>query len=154
MRRNEKAVTDPAGLEEILRAGKVCRLAIRDEPVPYLVPLNYGYQDGVLYFHSSSEGRKIELLRQSPLVGFEISLDLGVVAGERACHWSTRFRSVIGHGRIEFIGSPEGKRRALDAIMAQYAAGEFSYPDAALNATCTYRLLIAGMSGKQSGVER
>ena len=150
MRRSEKAVTDPAEQEQIIRAGKVCRLAIHAKPAPYIVPLNYGFRDGVLYFHSAPEGRKIDLLRQNPLVGFEISLDLGIVAGENACNWGARYRSAIGHGRIEFIEDLEEKRQALDAIMAQYTEGEFSYPDAAINGTCIYRLLIAEMTGKQS----
>jgi nitroimidazol reductase NimA-like FMN-containing flavoprotein (pyridoxamine 5'-phosphate oxidase superfamily) len=57
---------------------------------------------------------------------------------------------VIGHGRIEFIAGLEQKRHGLDAIMAQYAAGDFSYPDAAVNGTCVYKLLISKISGKQS----
>ncbi|HEY5674717.1 MAG TPA: pyridoxamine 5'-phosphate oxidase family protein [Malonomonas sp.] len=152
MRRNEKAVTDPAELTEILRAGRVCRLAIAAEPAPYIVPLNYGYRDGVLYFHSAQQGRKIELLRQNPLVGFEISLDLGIVTGEQACNWGARYRSVIGCGRIEFIEGLEEKRRGLDAIMAQYAPGDFSYPAAAVQGTCLYKLLISDISGKQARV--
>ncbi len=150
MRRSEKAVTEPAELEQIIRCGTLCRLAIKAEPAPYIVPLNYGYRDGTLYFHSALEGRKIELLRQSPLVGFEISLEQEIVAGEQACNWGARYRSVIGHGRIEFIETLEEKRRGLDLIMAQYAKGDFSYPEAAIQGTCLYKLLIAELSGKQS----
>ncbi len=152
MRRNEKAVTDRGELEAIIRAGKICRLALTDEPIPYLVPLNYGFRDGALYFHSAREGRKIELMKAHPPVAFEISLDLGIVAGEQACNWGATYRCVMGQGRIEFIEAPEEKRQALDAIMAQYATGEFSYPDAAIDKTCVYRLVIEQMTGKQSGV--
>jgi uncharacterized protein len=152
MRRSEKAVTDPAELENIIRAGRVCRLALAAEPAPYIVPLNYGYREGVLYFHSAPEGRKIELMRRNPSVGFEISLDLGVVEGEQACNWSTRYRSVLGHGRIEFIEGLEQKRRALEVIMSQYAAGEFTFPETFVGRTLIYRLVIEEMSGKQSRV--
>jgi len=152
MRRNEKAVTDPDELTQILRDGRICRLAITAEPAPYIVPLNYGYRDAVLYFHSALAGRKIELLRQNPRVGFEISLDLGIATGAQACNWGARYRSVIGHGRIKFIERLEEKRRGLDAIMAQYAPGEFTYPDATVNATCVYKLQIVAMTGKQSRV--
>lgn len=153
MRRNEKAVTDPAELQQILRDGRICRLAITAEPAPYIVPLNYGYRDAVLYFHSALAGRKIELLRQNPLVGFEISLDLGIATGAQACNWGARYRSVIGFGRIKFIDDLEEKRHGLDAIMAQYAPGDFSYPDATIKGTCVYKLQITEMTGKQSRVE-
>lgn len=152
MRRSEKAITDPAELEQIIRAGRICRLALAAEPAPYLVPLNYGYRDGALYFHSAPEGRKIDLMRQNPCVGFEISLDLGVVEGEKACDWSARYRSVLGHGRIEFIEGLEKKRNALDLIMDQYADGEFAFPEASVRRTAIYRLVIEQLTGKQSRV--
>lgn len=150
MRRHEKAVTDPLELAKIIRQGRVCRLALAAEPVPYIVPLNYGYRDGILYFHSAAGGRKIELLWQNPLVGFEIDIDLGIIEGEQACNWGASYRSVIGQGRIEFLSTAEEKRRALDAIMAQYSDGDFDYPAAAIEKTAVYRLVIAEMSGKRS----
>jgi nitroimidazol reductase NimA-like FMN-containing flavoprotein (pyridoxamine 5'-phosphate oxidase superfamily) len=150
MRRSEKAITDPNELEKIIRAGRVCRLALAAAPAPYIVPLNFGYQAGALYFHSAPEGRKIDLLRQQPQAGFEISLDLGLVEGNQACNWSARYRSVLGHGRVEFIAGEEEKRRALDLIMAQYAPGEFNYPAAAIRKTTIFRLVIDHLSGKQS----
>ncbi len=153
MRRIENAVTDPVELEKIIRGGSICRLAISAEPVPYLIPLNYGYREGALYFHSALIGRKIDLLRQNPQVAFEISIDLGIVEGEKACDWSARYRSVLGQGRIEFLEEPEEKRRGLDVIMAQYGKGDFSYPEAAVKNTCIYRLVIAEMTGKQSRLE-
>ena len=152
MRRSEKEITDRLELEQIIRAGRVCRLALADRPAPYLVPLNYGYRDGALYFHSAPAGRKIELMRKDPCVGFEISLDLGIVEGEQGCNWSARYRSVLGHGRIEFIEELEEKRLALGVIMAQYAEGEFTFPEASVQRTSIYRLVIEQLSGKQSRV--
>jgi len=152
MRRSEKAISAPADLEKIIRAGRICRLALAAEPAPYIVPLNFGYLDGSLYFHSAPEGRKLDLMRQQPRVGFEISLDLGIVEGEQACNWSARYRSVLGFGRIEFIDDLEEKRRALDLIMGQYAQGDFTYPEAAVRKTCIYKLMIEQMTGKQSKV--
>lgn len=152
MRRSEKAVTDPQQLEEIIRAGRICRLALAAEPAPYIVPLNYGFAEGVLYFHCAAEGRKIELLQQNPQVGFEIDIDLGLRQGESACHWGARYRCVIGHGRVEFVEGSGAKRRALDLLMAQYAEGEFDYPEKAICETTIFKLVIAEMTGKQAGV--
>jgi len=152
MRRKDKELTNLAELEQIIRLGRICQLAIQDVPAPYIVSLNYGYRDGMLYFHSAPEGHKIALLHSNPQVGFTVAIDLGIIEGERACGWSARYRSVVGHGQIEFIDSLEGKRRAMDIIMAQYADGEFDYPPDALEKTCLYRLVIAEMSGKQTRV--
>lgn len=152
MRRREKAVTDSAALEQILWQGKVCQLAIPDIPAPYIVPLNYGYHGGVFYFHSAGEGHKVELLQHNPLVGFSVVIDLGVVVADQACNWGARFRSVMGHGRVEFIEDLEQKRTALKLIMAQYGDGDFDFPDKAIEETTVFRLVIVAMTGKQSRV--
>ncbi|MBN1957560.1 MAG: pyridoxamine 5'-phosphate oxidase family protein [Desulfuromonadales bacterium] len=150
MRRQEKAVTALPEIEAILKAGKVCQLAFADEPVPYIVSLNYGYSDGALYFHSAPEGRKMELIAGNPKAAFNIVLDLGIIEGEEACNWSCRYRSVVGHGRIRMLFDPEEKRRGLDIIMAQYSDAAFTYADHALRATAVYRLEITTMTAKES----
>ena len=150
MRWSEKALTDRAGLEQILWQGRVCQLAIPDLPTPYLVPLNYGYRDGVLYFHSAAAGYKIELLRKNPVVSFSVVIDLGIVEAERACNWGARFRSVLGRGRIEFVSDPEQKQTALKLLMTQYSDAEFDFPAAAVTGTTIFKLTIEQMTGKQS----
>lgn len=150
MRRYEKGVTDHAELKEIFAAGQVCHLAFSAEPAPYIVPLSYGYRENVLYFHAAGKGRKIDLLHKNPQVGFAIDSDVEMIEGEAACNWSTRYRSLVGHGRVEFVESPEEKRRALDIIMAQYADGEFAYLEKAIKLTTVFKLLIVEVSGKQS----
>ena len=153
MRRSDKAVTEQPAIEKILRVGKTCQLAFAEDPVPYLVTLNYGYHDGVLYFHSASEGRKIDLIRKCPEAAFTVALDLGLIKDENACDWSVRFQSVVGHGQISLLESPEEKQRALDLFMAQYSNEKFSYPDKMIRATAVFKLVISEMTAKQSGIE-
>lgn len=150
MRRSEKAVTSTVELEQILWQGKVCHLAIPDLPTPYLVPLNYGYRNRTLYFHSAAEGHKIELLKANPLVSFSVVIDLGVIEAERACNWGARFRSVVGAGRVEFIQDMEEKEDALQVLMTQYSDKDFDLPDDAVKATTVFKLAIEQMVGKQS----
>ncbi|MEA3362194.1 MAG: pyridoxamine 5'-phosphate oxidase family protein [Thermodesulfobacteriota bacterium] len=152
MRRSDKAVTEQSAIEKILWAGKTCQLAFSDNPVPYLVTLNYGYHDGVLYFHAAREGRKIDLIRKNGQAAFTVALDLGLVKGENACNWSVRFQSVVGHGQISLLETVEEKRRALDLFMAQYSDNNFSYPDKMIQVTAVFRLVINEMTVKQSRV--
>lgn len=152
MRRHEKEITSQGVLEQILWQGQICQLAIPDQPVPYLVPMNYGYGNGILYFHCADRGRKIDLLRQQPLVSFCIVVDPGVVAAEQACHWGARFRSVIGYGRVEFVENEADKITALRLLMAQYSDEEFTFPQEQVAATTIFRLVIEKMAGKQSRI--
>jgi nitroimidazol reductase NimA-like FMN-containing flavoprotein (pyridoxamine 5'-phosphate oxidase superfamily) len=153
MRRPEKALTETAAIEAILRRGRLCQLAFTAEPAPYIVTLNYGYDEGALYFHSALEGRKIELARQGQRIGFSVALELELVEAERACGWTTRFQSVVGYGRLEFMATPQEKRLGLDRFMSHYTHESCSYPDKMIAKTAVYRLVIEELSAKQSRAE-
>ncbi len=150
MRRHEKEITAQGELEQVLWHGRVCHLAIPDEPLPYLVPLNYGYQEGALYFHSAPQGHKIDLLQRQRRARFIVTIDMGIIEAEEACNWGARFTSVMGSGRIEFIDDPQEKQAALQVLMAQYSDQVFTFAEDQVAATGVFKLVIESMSGKQS----
>ena len=48
MRRNDRAVTDPSEIVEIMSRCEVLHLAIAAQPAPYLLPVNFGMEpDGM-----------------------------------------------------------------------------------------------------------
>ena len=152
MRRGEKEITDTAELEEILKGGTVCRIAMIDGQVPYLVPMNYGYTDGSIYMHCAREGRKVDILRAKNQVCFEIEKDVELVYSDRACSLTTHFKSIIGYGRITEIEDPSDKRRGLMILMNQYSdKPDWEFPDEALAKILVLRLDIESMTGKRSG---
>jgi nitroimidazol reductase NimA-like FMN-containing flavoprotein (pyridoxamine 5'-phosphate oxidase superfamily) len=103
MRRAEREIKDRSTIEEILRRATVCRLAVCDGNVPYVVPLSFGYRDNRLYFHSAPEGRKMETIKANPHVCFEVDVDHEIVPGEIPCGWTVRYRSVIGFGKARLL---------------------------------------------------
>jgi uncharacterized protein len=151
MRRKDKEITEREAIEAIIRASVVCRLAMADGGMPYIVPLNFGYRDNALFFHSAPEGKKLEILRRNRNVCFELDITDGIKTGETACDWGIRYRSVIGFGEVVFLEDPAHKRAALDIIVAQYAGKEaFAYPEAKLKRTTVFRVDILQMTGKQA----
>ena len=80
MRRKDREITHIRTILDLVSECKVCRLAMTDGGVPYIVPLNYGYEyaDGALtfYFHSAKEGRKLEILKKNPTVCLEAGASL------------------------------------------------------------------------------
>ena len=64
MRRNDRAVTDPTEIAEIMSRCEVLHLAIAAQPAPYLLPVNFGMEpDGMtLYVHGAMDGTKYALL--------------------------------------------------------------------------------------------
>jgi len=151
LRRADREIADRKEIEDILRQSTVCRLAMIDAGRPYIVPLCFGYDAGVLYFHSSPVGKKIDLLNRNRNVCFEFDADTIAVPADTSCGWTMRYRSVIGFGIADFVEDPGEKRAALDVIMRQYAEGTHDYSDETLRKTAVIRVEILEISGKKSG---
>lgn len=146
MRRSEREVTDSIEILSIIKACDVMRLGMVDEAGrPYIIPLNFGWEteDGILtlYFHGANEGRKLEILRNNPLVCFEMDTDHQLSAAEKPCNYSFGYKSVIGWGEITFLETHEEKVHGLQAIMRH--AGR---DDASFSAEDTKRVSVGKLS--------
>lgn len=151
MRKHRQEISDSGILEEILGSEVICRLAMTDGDRPHILPFNYGYSEGCIYIHSAPEGNKINLLTKSPEVCFEVEHGVEITRAESACGWSTRYRSVVGYGKVEILDSDEDKRHGLDVIMAQHGAAHLTaYDNKTLERMVILRLRITSMTGKQS----
>ena len=150
MRRKEKEITDIKEIESIIQQSQVCRLALADEGLPYIVPLCFGYKNKILYFHSAKEGQKIDILRRNRQVCFEFDIDARVRSGKTACAWGMGYKSVIGYGTASLVEDPEEKQKALDIIMRQYSEGEFEYSAKNLAEMLVIKVDISAMTGKKS----
>ena len=120
MRKTRQEITDRQELEEILQASIICRVAMVDGELPYIIPFNYGYRDGCIFIHSAQEGKKIELIRKDNRVCFEVEDTVEISTGDQACDWSTRYRSIVGYGNMEILSDDVNKQQGLEVIMAQY----------------------------------
>lgn len=148
MRRSDREIKDRETIDRILHAAPVCRLALCDGDRPYVIPMSYGYDGKSLYFHCASEGRKLDLVRRNPNACFEVDMDVEVAARGTACSWGLRFRSVVGFGRVTIVADPEGKRRALAALMAHYGGSLDGVGDESVRSVCVLCLDVAEVSGK------
>ena len=152
MRRNDKEIKDPEVIEEILNQSKVCRIGLYDGEYPYIVPFNYGYHNRALYFHSAVSGKKINLIHENNKACFEIEYDSHIIRHEQACKWTTKYRSVIGYGKIECITDPEEKKKGLDKIMEHYGRSAVNvYDEKHVKDIVILKLTIDKLTGKQSG---
>lgn len=154
MRRHEREITDRAELDAVLQKATVVQLAMVDEGSPYVVPMNFGFADGLLYLHCAKQGRKVDVLRRNPRVCFNLFTDEAIVppATTAGCNFTSRYRSITGQGRVEFVEGDDAKRKALDIILAHYASGPFSYDPTAVEKTCVLRVVVESMTGKKANV--
>jgi nitroimidazol reductase NimA-like FMN-containing flavoprotein (pyridoxamine 5'-phosphate oxidase superfamily) len=150
VRRQELEMTDRMEVEAIIAEAKVCRLAMCDGTQPYIVPLSFGYRNNTLFFHSATEGKKLELLARNPRVCFEMDVGVDVKRGETACEFGMQYRSVIGFGAARIIDDLSEKTEALDLITKHYSGSPEDYPEALLNVIKVIRVEIESMTGKRS----
>jgi nitroimidazol reductase NimA-like FMN-containing flavoprotein (pyridoxamine 5'-phosphate oxidase superfamily) len=155
MRRHDREVTDPHEIMDIIRRCRVCRLAFFDEGYPYIIPLNFGVTAAagqtVFYFHCAKEGKKLDLMRKNPHVGFELDIAGRYVEGHNACDTTMGFESVCGRGVLECIPEVE-KLPALRLIMGQYSAKapeELTFDEAAVRAVAVLKLTVLDMTAKR-----
>lgn len=151
MRRYDKEITDSGEIAAIMHKATVCRIALADDNCPYIFPVNFVVRNNYLYFHSSPEGRKIDILRRNSQVCFAIDIDTETVPGDLPCSWGTRYRSVIGFGRASFLETTE-KQQALNYLMEKYAGlNDFAYKAETLEKVAVLRVGIDKITGKKSG---
>lgn len=153
MRRIERSITEITAIEEIINKSDVCRIAIANGNIPYIVTMNFGYSGGaspVIYFHCAGEGRKLDMIKINNYVCFSMDTGHKLYDGEKGCDWGMNFHSVVGYGKISVVNDPELRIAGLDCIMKHYgAAKKYSYDDNVLSRTTILRLEITEMTGKK-----
>ncbi len=152
MRRKENEITDIHEIETIMQKADVCRLGLAVDNTPYVVPVNYGYENNCLYIHCAKQGRKIDMIRQNNKVCFEMDIEAKIWNRDKpACNWSNSYRCVIGYGRAFLLEDFEEKKQALDIIMKHYSNRDsFQYTEDAVEKVGIIKIVIEQLSGKQS----
>lgn len=152
MRLKDREVTDPTALLEIIRACDVIRVGMSVDNRPYIVPMNFGYEDGCFYFHGATVGRKLDMIRRNPNVCFEMDTDHRLISdSDRACDWTMKYKSIIGTGTMYLITDYKEKAAALDILMQQYGGKEsYEYTDTMLERIGIMKLVVDEMTGKVS----
>lgn len=138
-----------ADSEELLRRAPVGRLGTSWQDEPYVVPVNFVYDEGRLYFHCAKEGRKMEYMLKNPRVCFEVDEFTGVKGDGRPCSLDACYTSVIAFGEAKLIESTEEKREKLTKLVAKYAEdSEPVFDEEELRKVSVVEVLVTKISGK------
>lgn len=152
MIRPEREISDKQRIESILKGADICRIAMCDGDLPYIVPMNFGYQDDCIYLHSAKKGRKIDLLQRNANVCFEVESKVELKTDEIPCRWGMKYLSVIGSGKIVFVQEEQEKLAALHILMEKYAGPKtFEYQEESLSKVQILKIQIKEITGKKAG---
>jgi len=118
-------ITDKKLIAEILDDAEYGVLALCSKK-PYAVPVNFVYLGGAIYFHGSSKGKKMSILRENLNVSFNVNTDIRIIpsyfssTGDLACPASTFFKSVIIDGKAEIIKTRDEFVEIFTAMMQKF----------------------------------
>ena len=93
----------------LLSACRIGRLGCIDNSEPYVVPINYVFEDESIYSHSLP-GQKIEALRANPRACLQVD------EIENDFNW----RSAIAYGNFDEIRTPGERRSILGKLLARF----------------------------------
>ncbi len=153
MRRSDREITDKNEIRNFIDKEQVLRVSFNDNGDIYIVPVSYGYlcenDKYIFYFHGAKAGRKYELSKSEPNVGFEIDGKYEVIEADTACDFSAKYQSVIGTGKIHIVKDREEMIKGLDTIMAGSSGrAEWTYSEKMLNTVAVFRLDVDKMTCK------
>lgn len=115
MNKQEKEITNREELLAIIKRGKYTTLSLCRDNEPYIVTLNYGFNQEklALYFHTSAKGLKIDFIKQNPNVCGTIIEDTGYKMGK--CDHA--YRSVVFWGTMRMLEEMEEKKYGMDILL-------------------------------------
>lgn len=145
---------DSKEIRDIIDKCDTCFLGMVDqEGKPYVLPMNFGYEDGVIYLHSAKAGRKIDIMKNNPEVCISFSTDHKLFYRNEtvACSYGMDYRSVLAYGKVVFVDDYEEKARILNVVMRKYTGKDFSYKTPAVNNVEIYKVEPVKIEGKVSG---
>ncbi len=151
MRRHDREITDYREILEIMEHCEACRLAFNTDPVPYILPLNFGLEshDGkiTLWFHGALEGTKYDFLPGR--AAFEMDTDQGYFYDEKAQDCTFLYESVIGRGLVSEVYTDSEKKHGLDLIMEHAGCGDKPWHLEVLKVTRVFRLEVETLCAKR-----
>ena len=149
-----RAITEKNELVDVILRCQWCHLAMTDpDGKPYVIPMNFGFKDEVIYLHGAQHGKKIDILKQHPGVCINFTTDhvLRFQNEKVACSWSMKYRSVLCYGEAEFITEPEEKITAFHIVMSHYTNGEFKFNAPAIREVNVWKVKVLKFEGRTYG---
>jgi nitroimidazol reductase NimA-like FMN-containing flavoprotein (pyridoxamine 5'-phosphate oxidase superfamily) len=115
MRLTDREITDHSEIADVLRNGKYAVVSMCRDNEPYIVTMNYGYDEArdALFFHCARKGLKLAFLTQNPAVCGTVIEDRGYVSGECA----HAYRTVVFWGEMHVLERLEDKKHALEVML-------------------------------------
>ncbi len=146
MEPRKRSIGDTGLVRDFISGAGTARLGLVSMGEPYVVPVNFVYREGSVFFHCACEGRKHEALSSGERVCVEFDETLGTdVPGA-----DTWYRSVIAWGEPRFVEDIPGKKRVLEMLCLKYLGESRRITDSMAEGTCVVEIPLDTVTGKEN----
>ena len=150
IRRNDRSM-DILEAINFLEKSQVGRIGLSCEDNPYIVPLNFIYDDLKIYFHCSIQGKKLEYIKRNQKICFEVDDFIGIKRGDTNCSYTSYYQSVIVFGEARIVKTNERKIQVLRKLIEKYAKQEANlFYNEKLNDVEVVEVIINEITGKKN----
>lgn len=148
-------IEDRKEIEEIIKACKTCYVAMSDDNVPYVLPMNFALDGNTVILHSAPEGRMWETIQKNPKVCINWTLgeELAWQDEHVGCSYRVKSKSILVEGPVEFVDDYDEKERILKVLMTQYSDRKFKFNAPAVRNVGIMKVHIEKISGKEFGAK-
>lgn len=155
MRRKDKEISEIDEVIKIIEDSKIMHLGLSNNNLPYVIPLNFGFQyEGniiKIYFHSAKVGKKIDFINSNNKCAVEMTSYFELEKGETACQWSAFHKSIMIEGSVFLVENEDEIKKAMDILMKRYGfEGIPIYEEKYLKAMAVYCIEVESISGKRN----
>ncbi len=150
----ERLTRDRQVIDRILHASQVLRLGLAVEGEASIFPLAFGYDGRSIFFHTASEGRKLEMFEHSPRACLEFEHGVRLIRDDpNPCKWSFAYESVIGRGRVVELTEPAEKEHGLRVIVRHYSGSEVPLAAEDLAKIRVWRVSLESVTGRRAHMD-
>ena len=148
-------IEDRNEINAILKQCKTCYVAMSDENVPYVLPMNFAMDGDRVILHSAQCGRMWETIRKNPkiCINWTLGEDLAWQDIQVGCSYRVKSKSVIVEGTAEIIDDLEEKYQIMQQFMTQYSELPFKFSTPAIRNVGIVLVSIDKLSAKEFGAK-
>jgi nitroimidazol reductase NimA-like FMN-containing flavoprotein (pyridoxamine 5'-phosphate oxidase superfamily) len=140
-------------IEAIIHEAQVCYVGMAEGEAPYVLPMNFAYENRTLYLHADTHGRKLDILRVNPsvCVNFNTGNELFYRHKEVGCSWGMKFKSVNLHGKVLFVEDYDEKYRIMKLVMKKYSGEDYEFSAPSIKNVVVMSITVEKLTGKVYG---
>lgn len=151
MRRTDLAWDDWPAIAAFLKDQVICRVAMHDEPFPYVVPQSFTFLDGAFLIHCSRFGKMAALVRTNQHLTIEVDQPVALLKAPKGQNTSLEYYSVIARCVAQIREKTDEIRSHQNCALNKFRPEKGYSPieDAASNQIVAFHCKVIEMTAKK-----